>query len=579
MNSENNRSLICLLIWGLLGLPAAAAGEKADPLLQRFDSSGKNWTINLYEGCTLDLKDIQTEGQAVLQIDFHLAQSSAWAEAQLDCPPLEEPERPVSFEIRAQSDCVLEMKYIDTDDSIFLRRIPMAGRFSQWEKLVIRLESLEYGWGGANEQFNGIKWISLTFSGGTGGTVWIRNLGFADPACIPTFPPAGPVLDPSRELEGFGSAQRRDKTMLPKDPLVLEYLKQLQDASSPEKQLLPSMECLQAQTFNNALVAMAFILEGEKERAERILDFYAHATDRSNTDPTLQNFYCNGKPMGFFQDVAIRDCNEGGDGDLHSGKCKVKAYHHLGKSHRWMGDMVWLLYAYKFYEKEYASARYADIMEALRTLLLSWYIEDPRGGGYIGSGWRFGDRELHEPQGHYEGNIDCYALFNLTGDYDTAVQIRCWLDRELEGRKNLPLDLYTWRVLAFGKDPSLLNIPDYDLRYRKTIEVNGRQAMGFYHTADIQIENIWLDGTGHIACAYLAYGDPYRGNFYANQLDVFLIDRVINGVKTRALPYTANQSGGYGWVYLDRGFVSVSAWYLFAKNKFNPMTLERFKKR
>ena len=149
----------------------------------------------------------------------------------------------------------------------------------------------------------------------------------------------------------------------------------------------------------------------------------------------------------------------------------------------------------------------------------------------------------------------------------------------MPGRRNLPLDLYTWRVLAYGNHPELLDVPDFDLRYRKTIRVNGRAAMGFYHTADLSIENIWLDGTGHIACAYLAYGDPSRGCFYSNQLDAFLIDRVIGGVKTRALPYTANQTGGYEWVRPDRGFVSVSAWYLFSKNKFNPMTLERFDRR
>jgi hypothetical protein len=122
----------------------------------------------------------------------------------------------------------------------------------------------------------------------------------------------------------------------------------------------------------------------------------------------------------------------------------------------------------------------------------------------------------------------------------------------------------------------LLDIPDYDLRYRKILTVNGKQAMGFYNCPDININNVWLDGTGHIACAYIAYGDKTRGYFYADQLDAFLIDRVINGVKTHALPYTANKTGGYDWVRSDRGFISVCAWYIMAKNKFNPMTLEKY---
>jgi hypothetical protein len=321
---------------------------------------------------------------------------------------------------------------------------------------------------------------------------------------------------------------------------------------------------------------MAFMLEGQKERAERILDFYANATDKNNTDPTLQNFYYNGETRGFFQWVAIRNCNGPSDGELHSGNCKAKAWHHTGKADRWMGDMVWLLYAYKCYQKEYNSSKYDDVISLVKNLLISWYKDDPTGGGYIQSGWRKGDTRLHEDGGHPEGNIDCYALFKLTGDLQIAEKIKQWLDRELKDRKNLPLDLYTWRVLAFGKDADLLNIPDYDFRYRKILTVNGKQAMGFYNCPDIEINNVWLDGTGHIACAYIAYGDKTRGYFYADQLDNFMINQTINGVKVHALPYTANKTGGYKWVSSDRGFISVCAWYIMAKNKFNPMTLERY---
>jgi hypothetical protein len=157
-----------------------------------------------------------------------------------------------------------------------------------------------------------------------------------------------------------------------------------------------------------------------------------------------------------------------------------------------------------------------------------------------------------------------------------AGKIKTWLDRKLGDNRSLPLDLYTWRTLAYGKDSAyLLDIPDHDLRYRKTLTVNGEKVMGFYSCADIDANNIWLDGTGHIVCAYLAYGDKQRGYFYSNQLDALLIDRVIGGTKTRALPYTANKACGYDWVDPNKGFISVCAWYVFAKNSFNPMTLAR----
>jgi hypothetical protein len=166
-------------------------------------------------------------------------------------------------------------------------------------------------------------------------------------------------------------------------------------------------------------------------------------------------------------------------------------------------------------------------------------------------------------------------VLRLTGDFELAEKVKKWVEYQLKDAKDLPLDLYTWRTLSFDQNADLLNIPDYDLRYRKTVTVNGKKAMGFYNCPADNINNVWLDGTGHIACAYLAYGDKQRGYFYANQLDAFLMDIVVNGVKTRTLPYTANKTGGYEWVQPNKGFISVCAWYIMAKNKFNPMTLER----
>ena len=100
--------------------------------------------------------------------------------------------------------------------------------------------------------------------------------------------------------------------------------------------------------------------------------------------------------------------------------------------------------------------------------------------------------------------------------------------------------------------------------------INEKDVMGFYHGPDIDIDNIWVDGTGHIACAYLSFGEKERGYFYANQLDNLIIERIINMRTTHSLPYTANKTSGYDWVDTTKGFISCAAWYIFAKNEFNP---------
>jgi hypothetical protein len=498
-----------------------------------------------------------------LRLDFDLQGEHGWALIARKVTEPFSPTVPLTFMLRAKARGDLEIKLVDSNDSVFGRKVPLAGKYEAWTRVVVYLNNTEYWWGG-NDDFDRLTRVELGLSGQGGGRVELDEIGFGPAGTQATFDPAGLLLDPDRMLAGVGFRQRRDAILAPEEPGVLAYLKQVQDLSSPAKAVLPSMENNELQTFNNALVAMAFMLKGERERAERILDYYAKATNRGNTDTSLQNFFFKGEPRGFFQHVNLHD--EGG----------VKAGHQPGTSDRWMGDMAWLLIACKHHEQLFHSGKYAPLARLLQDLLARWYRQAPDGpGGYVQHGWRHGDQKLHEDHGHPEGNLDAYAAFRLCGDQRRADEIRLWLERVLKGKK-LPLDLYTWRVLAFGREAAaILDIPEFDLRYRKTITANERKVTGFYSQADPKIENIWLDGTGHIACAYLLYGDPLRGNFYSNQLDALLFDRELGGVRTRALPYTANGTGGYEWVKTDRGFISVCAWYIFAKNRFNPLRLEQ----
>jgi len=377
------------------------------------------------------------------------------------------------------------------------------------------------------------------------------------------------TCDPDSTLPGIGFAQRRDSIMIPEDSLVLKYLEKIQDISSLSGALLPSQEDTQIQTFNNCMVAIAFMVKGKRERAERILDFYANATDKDNNNINKQNFYYKGEARGFYQE------------------CDINTLQATGNKDRWMGDMAWMLITCKYYETMYKSNRYEHLEKLIYDLLLSFYRES-ESGGYVMKGWRNGDE--YSPtnpddeegygrgtEGHHEGNIDCYVAFKLCGDNFHAQEIKTWLDEQLNNRADLPLDLYTWRVLAFGKKyEALLNIPEYNFCYRKVMDVNGVKTMGFYSVCDENINNFWNDGTGHIACAYQAYGDKQRGYFYANQLDHLILERTIGNETTHAIPYIVYMTKGYEWVDTTKGFVSCAAWYILAKNGINPFMSEKF---
>jgi hypothetical protein len=522
------------------------------------------WTTNLNPASWGQLTSEGEDASRILKLEYKLGGDHGWVELsrELDTPL---PEHiPVVMQVKSEGTGQLEIKLVDGDGSVFGTRQALTEEMGNWTPFVIYPYNTEYWWGGENDEFSGLTRLQIAVSTKGRGTLWLNVQGPGRPGAPTTLPVGGAVLDPDRELPGIGLRQRRAAEMIPEDPLVLEWLKVVQDTFSPERRLLPSMECNEAQTFNNALVAMAFLVKGERERAERILDFYARATDRNNEDPRRQNFFYKGEARGFFQAVALR--NEGGD----------RAYHTRNANDRWMGDMAWLMCAYKYHEQLYGPERYAEIRGLLLDLMLSWYVEAKDGpGGYIGHGWRAGDARLHEGFGHHEGNIDAYAVMLLYNKPEVAANIRTWLDRTIRGR-SLPLDLYTWRTLAYGPEAlHLLDIPDFDLRYRKVLHVNGEPVMGLYDHANLHITNSWLDGVGHIACAYISAGNPERGYFYANQLDPFIIERIINGQVTHAIPYVANNTGGYEWVDLNRGFVSVAAWYVFAKNKLNPLTLQQ----
>jgi hypothetical protein len=522
------------------------------------------WTVEHDPSSRAELSAIPGNDVVRLRLDYQLmGPGTHWVQMRRFLDEPADLRRPLTFLVRGDGDATLEIKWIDEDGANYLCRLPL-GQAREWRFLALYPSQFEYGWGGQGRgSIQNPRAMAFALSGTAGkGTVYLDDICFGKPGTPATSVAEGPRPDPDRAATGFGFRARRAKRPVPEDAGVLAWLKATQDTGSPEGRLLPSMEDGLAQTFNNALAAMAFPVKGERARAERILDFFQAATREDNTVPTLQNFFVNGEPRGFFQTVFLRDAER-------------PAYHAAGDSDRWMGDMAWLLIAAEHHRRVTGTDRYARLRGLLADWLVDAYRPDGR-GGYVRGGWRRLDRDGHAPQGHPEGNIDAYAALRLAGRRDLADAVARWLEDNLRGT-SLPLDLYTWRVLAFGSDDpgaaDVLRIPEEDLRFRKTVRLNGRPVSGFFNVPTA-VENLWLDGTGHMACAHYALGDTARGHFYANQMDPFLMDRTLGAHRVRALPYTADRDGGYEWVDTGKGFTSTACWYLFAKNRFNPLRLE-----
>jgi len=557
------RRLILYTVLWFTSLNIWAQGVTTDTTNYLFAGNLDNysaWSFSRQNGTVGTLSNYNGLKGDGLCINYTFPSTGGWVNLEIPNGSAYTNANPLVFFISAaNSTDKLEIKFIDSDGSVFDIKPSLSKYSGGWNHVTAYLVNASYDWGG-NSTFGTPYKFSIAISGpsASSGTVYLDEIGIGKTGLASSFLP---TIDPNSELSGTGFVQRRDQAITPEDPLVLKFLEGLQDFSTTAKNLLPTyLGGAQAQTFNNCLVALSFQVKNERERAECILDFYLNATDSANTDSLKQNFFYKGEARGFFQEC-----------DIHSLKAS-------GAKNRWIGDMAWLLITCKNYQHRYASNKYDYLIQIIKDLFLSFY-KDAATGGYIQHGWENGDVKLHESFGHHEGNIDCYVALKLCGEDSYAHKIKIWLDDQLNGNTALPLDLYTWRVLAFGAMgktyTSLLNIPEYDFRYRKIINVSGKDVMGMYSNPDITINNFWNDGTGHISCAFQAFGDKQRGYFYADQLDPLIVQQTIGTEMLHGVAYTLNTQG-YAGVDPKIPVISSSAWYILAKNGCNPFLSSNF---
>jgi hypothetical protein len=90
--------------------------------------------------------------------------------------------------------------------------------------------------------------------------------------------------------------------------------------------------------------------------------------------------------------------------------------------------------------------------------------------------------------------------------------------------KTICLWIYiTWRTLSYGENADLLTFLTTICGFGKQLPSRKKSDGGFIICRQKTLIISGSMALGHIACAYLAYGDKHRGYFYANRSDAFLI--------------------------------------------------------
>lgn len=304
--------------------------------------------------------------------------------------------------------------------------------------------------------------------------------------------------------------------------------------------------------YDNALAAMVFMQKGNFTRAESIFDFFA---GRISTE-------LNNGVGGFSQ---FRDSNG------------------VPNNHRWMGDNAWLLIALNNYQHLTGRATYVNLAFALSNWLMG--LQDTDGGLFAGYDY---NGELLDFK-VTEGNIDAFNAIQGYTDFHRELLAFLENDRWDDADKNLvawpgnpsylfALDLHSWGYSIFNDYPvSALATAQRFLTTQTA--TNGARITGYCFDEDQ--DTVWPEGTGQMALAFGLAGMNLEKERYLVEMEKVLLQSTEYD-NAAGFPYATNPGTVYGAGELwPSAFTEISisggAWYVFAKNGFNPFAVGRNK--
>ncbi|WP_282132194.1 hypothetical protein [Cellulophaga baltica] len=304
--------------------------------------------------------------------------------------------------------------------------------------------------------------------------------------------------------------------------------------------------------YDNALAILLFTAQNDFEKAERTLDYF-------NAKVTTELEHEKG---GFYQ---FR--NKQGENARRT----------------WLGDNAWLLIAINNYHHHAKNQKYKVMAAALTKWIIS--LQDSDGG--LWGGYDTDGSRIHKIT---EGII---TAFNAVEGYDTFhknileyLNINRWdaTDNVLiawpeNPTYNYALDLHTlgYGILEDYNTTVLENAARYTTTQTATISLNTITGYCFDEDKDV----IWLEGTAQMAVAFSTAKKTTESQMLLAEIEKSFISSNLNG-NAKGIPYTTNHGTSYGagilWDNADlTPALSATIWYIFAKQDFNPFTIQKSK--
>ncbi len=344
-------------------------------------------------------------------------------------------------------------------------------------------------------------------------------------------------------------------------------------------------------SYDNALVAMAFLSENKLTEAAQILDAFVYAVEHDRQTPgRVRNAYAAGVISalpGWKSGARLPgwyDMSQGETGTWYEDRYQVGSN---------VGNTSYVALALLQYDAVSGNQAYLNTAKAL----MDWVIENcsDGGDGFTAGfdGWAEGEPPVVYPFPYksIEHNIDAYAAFTQlyarTGDtkYTTAADsalsfIQSMYDADagvfytgtLEdgvtpNKRNIVLDAQVWAALALGED-----FTPYDKSLERVSAM--RTAAGGYPFCESNANGgWWAEGTAYTALMYRLRGEDAAA---VSALDALCAIQLASGAfpaaTVEALSTGFELFDSSPWVYSDDPHIAPSAWFVMAVNGFNPYT-------
>ncbi|MGB5270782.1 MAG: hypothetical protein WBN52_09795 [Eudoraea sp.] len=304
--------------------------------------------------------------------------------------------------------------------------------------------------------------------------------------------------------------------------------------------------------YDNSLAALAFMAEGEIEKAEGVFDYF---NERINSE----FFENNG---GFYQ---LRN-SDGSNG-----------------RRIWMGDNAWLLIALNNYHQITGNTKYNELVVLLENWIRSLQDED---GGLWG-GINEDGTQIHKIT---EGIITAFNAVKGYDDFHKGILNYLKQERWNTNDKLLvawpenethyyAMDLHSLGYLIFENFPEEVLIKAERYKNTQVASYNGKEISGYCFDEDKDV--IWLEGTAQMALAFKEANMANEANGILQQLKNAQMNNSTQ-LNSLGLPYVTNAGTSYGSSLLwenasSTPAISSSIWYLFNVLNFSPLDLGRQK--